>query len=175
LRGIGCGFGHRSGSSTYCRFKPGELWESRPPCSDHASKRQRIGIRLVGGSSPPSPTTHSRSNGDFPVQCESPRIGGDLCTHFISAICRLDCRDRFGAFVSALENCVSRRRELALVESDYARPLLVIVLSTCNTNREYDRLKALLAATRTSKGSRPCATSVCNTRSHAPQSWATNW
>src|SRR6516162_3404383 len=59
--------------------------------------------------------------------------------------------------------------------SDYARPLLVIVLSTCSTNREYDRLKALLAATRTSKGSRPCATSVCNTRSHAPQSWATNW
>ena len=26
--------------------------------------------RLVGSSSPPSPTTHSRSNGDFPVQCE---------------------------------------------------------------------------------------------------------
>src|SRR6516164_5986672 len=43
-------------------------------------------------------------NGDFPVQCESPRIGGDLCTHFISAICRLDCRDRFEVFVSALED-----------------------------------------------------------------------
>src|SRR5262245_22942030 len=70
--------------------------------------------RLVGGSSPPGPTTQSCTNGDFPVQCESPRIGGDLCTHFISAICRLDCRDRFEVFVSALENCVSRRRELAL-------------------------------------------------------------
>jgi hypothetical protein len=50
---------------------------------------------------------------------ESPRIGGDLCRHFISAICRLDCRDRFGVFVSALENCVSRRRELALVETRF--------------------------------------------------------
>jgi hypothetical protein len=41
--------------------------------------------RLVVSSSPPSPTTQSCANGDFPVQCESPRIGGDLCTHFISA------------------------------------------------------------------------------------------
>src|SRR6516225_1452194 len=54
----------------YCRFKPGELWESRPPCSDHASKRQRIGIRLVGGSSPPSPTTQSYANRDFPLPAE---------------------------------------------------------------------------------------------------------
>jgi len=75
--------------------------------------------RLVASSSPPSPTTQSCTNGDFPVQCESPRIGGDLCTHFISAICRLDCRDRFEVFVSALENCVSRRRELALVETRF--------------------------------------------------------
>src|SRR6516164_1647030 len=48
-----------------------------------------------------------------------PQFGGDLCTHFISAICRLDCRDRFEVFVSALENCVSRRRELALVETRF--------------------------------------------------------
>jgi hypothetical protein len=61
----------------------------------------------------------SCTNGDFPVQCESPRIGGDLCTHFISAIRRLDCRDRFGGFVSALENYVSRRRGLALVETRF--------------------------------------------------------
>jgi hypothetical protein len=27
-------------------------------------------------------TTQSCANGDFPVQCESPRIGGDSCTHF---------------------------------------------------------------------------------------------
>src|SRR5437588_7270866 len=32
--------------------------------------------RLVGGSSPPGPTTHSRSNGDFPVWWETGRIGG---------------------------------------------------------------------------------------------------
>jgi glycine cleavage system H lipoate-binding protein len=29
-----------------------------------------IESRLVGGSSPPSPTTQSCANGDFPVQCE---------------------------------------------------------------------------------------------------------
>jgi hypothetical protein len=59
---------------------------------------------LVRSSSPPSPTTQSCANGDFPVQCESPRTGGDLCTHFVSAICRLNCRDRFGAFVSAAKS-----------------------------------------------------------------------
>src|SRR5689334_7005008 len=31
--------------------------------------------RLVGSSSPPSPTTQSYANRDFPVQCESPRTG----------------------------------------------------------------------------------------------------
>src|SRR6516162_10450264 len=67
----------------------------------------------TGSTATASATTQSCTNGDFPVQCESPRIGGDLCTHFISAICRLDCRDRFEVFVSASENCVSRRRRLA--------------------------------------------------------------
>jgi hypothetical protein len=38
---------------------------------------------------------------------------------FVSAICRLDCRGRFGVFVSALENCVSRRRRLALIETRF--------------------------------------------------------
>jgi hypothetical protein len=33
----------------------------------------------------------------------------------------LDCRERFGVFVSALENCVSRRRRLALVEIWFER------------------------------------------------------
>jgi hypothetical protein len=61
--------------------------------------------RLVGSSSPPSPTTQSCANGDFPIRCELPRTGGDSCTHFVSAL----------YFVSALENCVSRRRRLALV------------------------------------------------------------
>jgi uncharacterized Zn-finger protein len=32
------------------------------------------------------------------------------CKHFVSAICRLNCRDRFGAFVSAPQNRVSRQR-----------------------------------------------------------------
>jgi hypothetical protein len=61
----------------------------------------------------------SCANGDFPVQCESLRTGGDLCTHFVSAICRLNCSDRFGAFVSAPLNRVSRRRRPALVETRF--------------------------------------------------------
>ena len=85
----------------------GRLLNAQRPAADN---------RLVAGSSPPSPTTQSCAHGDFPVRCESPRTGGDLCTHFVSAICRLDCRERFGVFVSALENCVSRRWRLALVE-----------------------------------------------------------
>jgi len=93
-------------------------------CS-HASMRRALvhsclgNNRLVRSSSPPSPTTQSCANGDFPVQCESPRTGGDLCTHFVSAICRLNCWDRFGAFVSAPQNRVSRRRRLALVETRF--------------------------------------------------------
>src|SRR6516164_9530832 len=86
-------------------------FHQRTQCSELATDN-----RLVGGSSLPSPTTQSCAHGDFPVRCESPRTGGDLCTHFVSAICRLDCRERFGVFVSALENCVSRRWRLALVE-----------------------------------------------------------
>jgi hypothetical protein len=37
----------------------------------------------------------------------------------VSAICRLNCSDRFGAFVSAPLNRVSRRRRLALVETRF--------------------------------------------------------
>src|SRR6185295_17736468 len=32
--------------------------------------------RLVGGSSPPGPTTHSSLTGDFPTTCEMCRFGG---------------------------------------------------------------------------------------------------
>jgi hypothetical protein len=39
--------------------------------------------RLVGSSSPPSPTTQSPSNRDFPVLYENPRIGGG----FVRAFC----------------------------------------------------------------------------------------
>src|SRR6516164_3008443 len=50
----------------YCRFKPGELWESRPPCSDHASKRQRIGIR-----------------GDFQFNANRPELA-TICARILS-------------------------------------------------------------------------------------------
>jgi hypothetical protein len=73
--------------------------------------------RLVGSSSPRSPTTQSPSNRDFPVLYENPRIGGDSCAHFVSAGCRLDFRGRFGAFVSALQNRVSPRQRPVLVET----------------------------------------------------------
>ena len=58
---------------------------------------------LVGGSSPPGPTTHSRNCGDFLKACEMPRFGGDL-------VLPLGLRDPdlwfwrpMGAFFSALE------------------------------------------------------------------------
>jgi hypothetical protein len=41
--------------------------------------------RLVGGSSPPGPTTHSRANGDFPALNALPRIGGIVWVRFVSA------------------------------------------------------------------------------------------
>jgi hypothetical protein len=56
--------------------------------------------RLTRSSSPPSPTTQSYANRDFPVYCEWPRTGGDSCAHFVSAICRLDFKGPFGAIVS---------------------------------------------------------------------------
>src|SRR6516165_652447 len=85
--------------------KPAE--SLREPCNAGREQRQNwqnsLLISLLAGNSTcetgstatASATTQSCTNGDFPVQCESPRISGDLCTHFISAICRLDCRDRF--------------------------------------------------------------------------------
>src|SRR5262249_44094372 len=54
-----------------------------------------------------------------------------------------------GGPLSALREVMRPAVKRTDSRSDYARPLLVIVLSTCSTNREYDRLKALLAATRT--------------------------
>jgi len=38
----------------------------------------------------------------------------DPCTHFVSVICPLNCGAVSRVFVSALENCVSRRRRLVL-------------------------------------------------------------
>jgi len=49
--------------------------------------------RLVASSSPPSPTTQSCTNGDFPVQCESPRTAQTEISQFnanrpeLAAIC----------------------------------------------------------------------------------------
>ena len=48
---------------------------------------------------------------------EKPRIGGDSCAHFVSAVCRLNFRGGFGAFVSALQNRVSPRQRPVLVET----------------------------------------------------------
>jgi hypothetical protein len=67
-------------------------------------------LKLLCRGIPPGPTTQSRTNRDFPVLYEKPRIGGDSCAHFVSAGCRLDFRGRFGAFVSALQNRVSARQ-----------------------------------------------------------------
>ena len=97
----------------------------RCSCRDHsAGKSMRRALvhsclgnnRLVRSSSPPSPTTQSYANRDFPAR---PRIAPDRrdsWAHFISASYRLDFRGRFGALVSAPQNPVSRQRRLVLAE-----------------------------------------------------------
>ena len=72
---------------------------------------------LVGGSSPPGPTTQSIVCGDFPSLSEKPRIGGVACEGFVSAKRRLDFRGRFEAVVSGLRNPVSRQQRLAQAET----------------------------------------------------------
>ena len=49
----------------------------RPKLTDHSRETGSIATAcLARSSSPPSPTTHSRSNGDFPEPSDKPRIGG---------------------------------------------------------------------------------------------------
>jgi hypothetical protein len=67
----------------------------------------------------PAPPRSPAQTGISRFSANRPRTDGDLCTHFVSAICRLNCWDRFGAFVSAPQNRVSRRRRLALVETRF--------------------------------------------------------
>ena len=74
----------------------------REPAIDGGCSELATDNRLRS-SSPPSPTTQSPSNRDFPVLYEKPPIGENSCAHFVSTGCRLDFRGRFGAFVSALQ------------------------------------------------------------------------
>src|SRR5437660_1204725 len=60
--------------------------------------------RLVGGSSPPGPTTHSVSNGDFPEADEIRRVGGIEGGRLVSAKWQLKYRLRTRPFVSGLGN-----------------------------------------------------------------------
>ena len=55
---------------------------------------------MVGSSSPPSPTTQSYANRDFPVHCELPRISGLPCVHVVSAEGHSNLSRLSGAFVS---------------------------------------------------------------------------
>jgi hypothetical protein len=73
--------------------------------------------RLVGGSSPPGPTTHSGICGDFLAGSEKPRIGGVPCEGLVSTEAQLDVRGQFVAHVSARKipfpgnrDCGSKRR-----------------------------------------------------------------
>src|SRR5258705_8003573 len=50
---------------------------------------------LVGGSSPPGPTTQSCATGDFLKVYERPRIGGDLCDGSFSETASLQSAGRF--------------------------------------------------------------------------------
>ena len=58
---------------------------------------------LVGGSSPPGPTTQSCATGDFLKVNERPRIGGDLCDGSFSETASLQSAGRFYAFFSGPE------------------------------------------------------------------------
>jgi hypothetical protein len=58
---------------------------------------------LVGGSSPPGPTTQSYATGDFLKVYERPRIGGDLCDGSFSETASLQSAGRFCAFFSGPE------------------------------------------------------------------------
>ena len=58
---------------------------------------------LVGGSSPPGPTTQSCATGDFLKVYERPRIGGDLCDGSFSETTLLRVAGRFCAFFSGPE------------------------------------------------------------------------
>jgi len=49
----------------------------------------------------------------------SRRTGGDSRTRFVSVICHLDFGGRFGAFVSASQNRVSRLSRLVLAETRF--------------------------------------------------------
>src|SRR5580700_10619677 len=75
--------------------------------------------RLVGGSSPPGPTTQSNANRDFPVHCEITRTGGDSRSHFVSASYRLDFSGRFGNVVSGRQYRVSRQGRPVLAETRF--------------------------------------------------------
>src|SRR5580700_7708894 len=69
--------------------------------------------RLVGGSSPPGPTTQPYANGDFSVHCEMPRTGEIRTRLFVSTSHPLDFGGCFGAFVSGRQYRVSRWRRPA--------------------------------------------------------------
>ena len=61
---------------------------------------------LVGGSSPPGPTTHSRATGEFPAAGELPRIGGLVWERPVLETARSYWTARFVPFVSGAERAV---------------------------------------------------------------------
>jgi hypothetical protein len=58
---------------------------------------------LVGGSSPPGPTTQSYATGDFLKVYKRPRIGGDLCDRSFSETASLPSAGGFCAYFSGPE------------------------------------------------------------------------
>ena len=98
-----------------CRIVWGGAARSAGPVAQWLEPTAHNG--LVGGSSPPGPTTQSIVCGDFPTHGENPRIGGVGCEHFVSAKRYLDFRGHFEAVVSGLGNPVSRQQRLAQAET----------------------------------------------------------
>jgi hypothetical protein len=78
--------------------------------------------RLVGGSSPPGPTTRSSVCGDFLNRRRMPAIGGLLCSAKISVRAGGESQGRFGGLSLALKICVSRKPETWFAETRFEIP-----------------------------------------------------
>jgi hypothetical protein len=86
--------------SSSCEFLPNRIiFGRRAPAHN----------QLVGGSSPPSPTTQSQDWGDFPKVHERPRIGRDSRERPVSALADLGCNSPFGGPILWAQNPVSRQ------------------------------------------------------------------
>jgi hypothetical protein len=80
------------------RFAAGSFHRCAGPVAQWSEPTAHNG--LVGGSSPPGPTTQSRNRGDFLKSGEYPRIGGVVCLRSLSETAHLCWAGLFASPVS---------------------------------------------------------------------------